>query len=139
MRSLQLSRQFDGLLAWDSFFHLRPDDQRRMFNVFARHAAPSTVLMFNTGPTYGESVGEYRGDLLYHASLSPEEYTTLLTSIGFQVVVHGQRIGRPAAAVHGLAHTSFRRSRPRCLNETRSTYEKTGLPWLPGVPCFFIS
>ncbi len=30
MRSLRLSHRFDGILAWDSFFHLRPDDQRRM-------------------------------------------------------------------------------------------------------------
>jgi SAM-dependent methyltransferase len=62
MQSLQLSRQFDGVLAWDSFFHLRPDDQRRMFSVFARHAAPSAILMFNSGPAHGESIGEYRGD-----------------------------------------------------------------------------
>jgi hypothetical protein len=27
-----------------------------MFNVFARHAAPSAVLMFNSGPAHGESV-----------------------------------------------------------------------------------
>ena len=86
MRSLQLSRQFDGVVAWDSFFHLKPDDQRRMFNVFARHAKPSAVLMFNSGPAHGEAVGDYRGDPLYHASLSPGEYTSLLDSIGFEVI-----------------------------------------------------
>src|SRR5262245_54507068 len=26
MRSLPLSREFNGVLAWDSFFHLKPDD-----------------------------------------------------------------------------------------------------------------
>jgi hypothetical protein len=88
MRSLQLPRQFDGVLAWDSFFHLTPDDQRWMFNVFAWHSGPSAVLMFNSGPAHGEGVGEYRGDPLYHASLSPDEYTSLLSSIGFEVVVH---------------------------------------------------
>jgi SAM-dependent methyltransferase len=88
MRSLQLHHQFDGVLAWDSFFHLRPDDQRRMFSVFARHAAPSGVLMFNTGPADGESIGEYRGDPLYHASLSPNEYMALLDSTGFELVAH---------------------------------------------------
>jgi SAM-dependent methyltransferase len=88
MRLLHLPRRFDGLLAWDSFFHLRPDDQRRMFNVFARHAAPSAVLMFNSGPAHGEGVGTYRGDPLYHASLGPEEYTALLGSIGFEVIAH---------------------------------------------------
>ena len=34
MRALSLGRRFDGLLAWDSFFHLKPDDQRAMFAVF---------------------------------------------------------------------------------------------------------
>jgi SAM-dependent methyltransferase len=88
MRLLELSRRFDGVLAWDSVFHLRPHDQRRMFDVFARHSAQSTVLMFNSGPDYGESVGAYRGDLLYHASLSPGEYSALLGSISFEVVAH---------------------------------------------------
>jgi trans-aconitate methyltransferase len=88
MRSLELSRRFDGLLAWDSFFHLKPDDQRRMFSVFARHAAPSAVLMFNSGPACGEAIGEYRGDLLYHASLDADEYKSLLRGVGFEVIAH---------------------------------------------------
>ncbi len=88
MRWLQLPRKFDGILAWDSFFHLMPDDQRRMFDVFALHAAPSAVLMFNSGPAHGEGIGAYRGDPLYHASLNPGEYIALLGSIGFEVVAH---------------------------------------------------
>ncbi len=88
MRLLQLPRRFDGILAWDSFFHLTPGDQHRMFDVFARHAGPSSVLMFNAGPERGEAVGAYRGDPLYHASLSPDEYLALLDGIGFEVVAH---------------------------------------------------
>jgi len=97
MRSLQLPVQFDGVLAWDSFFHLTPDDQRRMFTIFASHATPSAVLMFNTGPAHGEAVGEYRGDPLYHASLSPEEYTALLDSIGFEIIAHAAEDWETAA------------------------------------------
>jgi SAM-dependent methyltransferase len=88
MRLLKLPRKFDGILAWDSFFHLTPDDQRRMFDVFAQHATPSAVLMFNSGPAHGEVIGAYRGDPLYHASLNPGEYIALLGSIGFEVVAH---------------------------------------------------
>jgi trans-aconitate methyltransferase len=88
MRLLRISRRFEGILAWDSFFHLKPDDQRRMFDVFARHAEPSAVLMFNSGPAYGEAIGEYRGDPLYHASLNAEEYRDLLGGIGFKVIAH---------------------------------------------------
>ena len=59
-----------------------------MFGVFARHLAPSAVLIFNSGPDYGEGVGEYRGDPLYHASLSPDEYAALLSGIDFEVIAH---------------------------------------------------
>ena len=31
MRSLSLGGAFGGLIAWDSFFHLAPDEQRLMF------------------------------------------------------------------------------------------------------------
>src|SRR5215470_2103601 len=77
IRRLALGRCFDGILAWDSFFHLDHDDQRRMFAIFADHASVGTVLMFNTGPQHGEGVGEYNGDPLYHASLSAAEYRRL--------------------------------------------------------------
>lgn len=85
MRTLALGRQVDGILAWDSFFHLTADDQRRMFGVFARHAAPGTRLMFTSGPSEGESLGEYHGEPLFHASLGPDEYRSLLNAHGFTV------------------------------------------------------
>ena len=88
MRSLRLGRRFDGVLAWDSFFHLKPNDQRNMFDVFAKHVTPSGVLMFNAGPALGEPIGSYRGDPLYHASLSAEEYEALLDKSGFNIVAH---------------------------------------------------
>jgi trans-aconitate methyltransferase len=88
MRTLSLRQSFQGILAWDSFFHLTPADQRGMFDVFREHAAPSTVLTFNAGPSHGEAIGSYRGDPLYHASLDPAEYATLLKGIGFKIVAH---------------------------------------------------
>jgi SAM-dependent methyltransferase len=88
MRSLALDRQFDGILAWDSYFFLRHDDQRRMFDVFAAHAADGCVLMFNAGPAHGEAVGEYRGEPLYHASLAPMEFEALLARSDFEILEH---------------------------------------------------
>jgi SAM-dependent methyltransferase len=88
MRTLALDKTFHGLLAWDSFFHLPHDDQRRMFPIFKRHAAPGTALMFTSGTSHGEAVGSYRGEPLYHASLAAEEYRTLLESNGFRVEAH---------------------------------------------------
>lgn len=88
MRTLALPEHFGGLLAWHSFFHLTPDDQRAMFPVFARHAAPSAALMFTSGPEHGERIGAFHGDPLYHASLAPAEYEALLHANGFEVLAY---------------------------------------------------
>ena len=88
MRAPPLRETFDGILAWDSFFHLGHDDQRRMFRVFAELGRPGSVLMFNTGSVEGESVGSYRGDPLYHASLDLAEYESLLDGAGFDIIAH---------------------------------------------------
>lgn len=88
MRTLALQQKFSGLLAWDSFFHLCPDDQRHMFPVFRAHAAPGAALMFTSGPRHGEAIGEFGGEPLYHASLDAAEYRSLLDQNGFRVVSH---------------------------------------------------
>ncbi len=88
MRSLDLGQRFGGILAWDSFFHLRHEDQRLMFPIFRKHAAPEAALMFTSGPSHGEAIGSFQGEALYHASLAPEEYERLLTANGFDVVDH---------------------------------------------------
>jgi hypothetical protein len=88
MRTLSLGRFFSGILAWDSFFHLCPEDQRRMFPIFRNHAAPNAALMFTSGPSHGEAIGDFRGEPLYHASLDQTEYRSLLDNGGFDVVSH---------------------------------------------------
>jgi hypothetical protein len=88
MRALSVAQCFDGVLAWDSFFHLCPDDQRRMFPIFRQHAAPRAALMFTGGPAHGEAIGSYRGEPLYHASLDAAEYRVLLNANGFEVIAH---------------------------------------------------
>jgi hypothetical protein len=88
MRTLALSRSFDGVLAWDSFFHLSPNDQRAMFAVFSKHSIAGAALMFTSGPSHGEAVSIFRGEPLYHASLSEPEYRALLSVHGFRVARH---------------------------------------------------
>ena len=59
MRTLSLDRRFDGILAWDSFSHLCPEDQRQMFPIFRSHAASKAALMFTSGPSRGEAIGTF--------------------------------------------------------------------------------
>ena len=88
MRNLSLASRFEAILAWDSFFHLRPDDQPRMFPLFESHAAPGAGLLFTTGLSRGEAIGSYRGEPLYHGSLDPADYRALLDKHGFEVLSH---------------------------------------------------
>jgi len=86
MRGLDLGQKFDAILAWNSFFHLSPADQRAMFAIFANHAAPRATLMFTAGPRAGEPIGEVEGEPVYHASLDPQEYQALLADHGFDLL-----------------------------------------------------
>jgi SAM-dependent methyltransferase len=86
MRDLRLEQSFSGILAWDSFFHLNHDDQRRMFEIFRAHAAQRAALMFTSGPAHGEAIGQLKGEPLYHASLDAAEYRRLLADQGFDVI-----------------------------------------------------
>lgn len=90
MRELALDERFAGLIAWDSFFHLSPDDQRPMFARFQAHAAPGAMLMFTSGTTEGTALGQLEGATLYHGSLGSAEYRTLLASTGFEVIDHAE-------------------------------------------------
>lgn len=109
MRGLDLGRVFDAIIAWDSFFHLEPGDQRAMFPVFERHAAPGALLLFTTGPRAGVAMGETHGHELYHASLDSAEYEGLLAAGGFRVLLH--RIEDPDCGGHTVWLTQKRRER----------------------------
>lgn len=88
MRELPRLGQFHGLVAWHSFFHLKPEDQRPMFDVFRRLSFPGAVLMFTSGTEFGDTIGEFEGQPLYHGSLSSDEYRDLLRANGFDIIRH---------------------------------------------------
>lgn len=85
---LTLDRTFGGILAWDSIFHLPAADQRLMFPIFDRHAAPGAGMIITSGPSTGERIGSYQGEPLHHARLDAAEYRALLGANGFDVVAH---------------------------------------------------
>ena len=44
--------------------------------------------MFTSGPAHGEAIGDFEGEPLYHGSLDPAEYRSLLDQHGFRVISH---------------------------------------------------
>lgn len=88
MRTLNLSEKFQAAIAWDSFFHLDHDEQKKMFPIFAKHLMKNAVLIFTSGPEHGEAYGKVNEDVVYHASFSTDEYHQMLKENGFSVLDH---------------------------------------------------
>ncbi len=86
MRQLSLAESFDGIIAWHSFFHLTPEDQRLVLKLFADHLKPGGVLLLTVGHEAGEVGGHVGGEPVYHSSLSINDYTLLLKAEGVQVI-----------------------------------------------------
>ena len=85
MRTLQLERRFDGIIGWNSFFHLTRDQQRDLLPKLAAHLAPGGVLMLTVGPDDGEVDGKVGDEVVYHASLAPAEYREILAGLGLDI------------------------------------------------------
>jgi SAM-dependent methyltransferase len=86
MRALDLPERFDGILGWNSFFHLTPDEQRATLPVLAVHMSPGAALMLTVGPKAGEVAGHVGDDAVYHASLAPTEYAAILKDLGLSIL-----------------------------------------------------
>ncbi len=96
MRTLDIDRRFDGIIAWCSLFHLTPTDQRIALPGLLQCGAPGAVVLFNAGAAEGEAIGRWRGEDLYHASLSPAAYHAILADAGY-VIDAGNTEMRPEA------------------------------------------
>ena len=86
MRGLDLGKAFDGVIGWDSFFHLTPDEQRATLARLAAHLKPGGALMLTVGPDAGEVAGHVGDDPVYHSSLSSEEYGAALAGFGLRIL-----------------------------------------------------
>ncbi|AKH99311.1 Methyltransferase domain [Hoeflea sp. IMCC20628] len=86
MRHLRLGQTFNGVIGWDSFFHLTQDEQRTTLVRLAEHLGSGGALMLTVGPEAGEVAGHVGDDLVYHSSLSPAEYEAILAGLGLHIV-----------------------------------------------------
>ncbi len=88
MRTLDLPDQFDGIIGWDSFFHLTPDEQRACLPRLTRHLVPGGVLMVTVGHKAGEVTGFVGEEPVYHASLSVAEYARVLEQCDMRITAY---------------------------------------------------
>jgi SAM-dependent methyltransferase len=85
MREALPEGRFEAVLAWHSLFHLTPEAQMELLPELAGRVAQGGRMMFTAGPAHGETVGEWRGEPLYHGSLDPDAYRRLLIEAGLTV------------------------------------------------------
>jgi hypothetical protein len=76
-----MGRLFHGILAWDSLFHLRQEEQSAMIAKMAGWLEPGGAMLFNTGPARGEAIGCQFDEDIYHASLAPHDYRALFEEL----------------------------------------------------------
>lgn len=100
MRQIDLADQFDGIVAWNSFFHLTREEQRACLPRLARHLNPGGHLMVTVGYGNGEVTGCVGDAVVYHASLSPAEYASILEAN--DMVMTGFLANDPDCAQHSV-------------------------------------
>lgn len=100
MVTLDLGRRFAAIIGWGSFFHLTRAEQRNALPRLAAHLAPGGRLLLTVGPGAGEVTGTVGGEVVTHASLSPEEYAAILAAAG--APVEAFRAEDPDCAGHTL-------------------------------------
>ena len=86
MRRLDLDETYDGIISWNGFFHLTPDEQRQALPQFAGLLKPQGRLLLTVGHEQGEVTGTVAGEPVYHASLSEQEYRDVLAREGLTQV-----------------------------------------------------
>jgi len=86
LRQITLPGPYDGVLGWNSVFHLTQAEQRAVIPHLIRLVRPGGPLMITIGHGNGTATGTIAGHTVYHASLSPQEYRALLDENGCDTV-----------------------------------------------------
>lgn len=74
MRRVAMDGFYDGVLAWDSLYHLRGEEQATMIERIGAWLAPEGRALFNTSPAKTTLPASLQIEGLFHQSLEPDEY-----------------------------------------------------------------
>ena len=76
--SIDINRRYDGILAWDSLFHLPLENQEKTIRKIIRRVSNDGILMFTAGGQEGELVSSMFDTEFYYSSLSVDHYERIL-------------------------------------------------------------
>ncbi|NBD34071.1 MAG: methyltransferase domain-containing protein [Cyanobacteria bacterium] len=101
IRTIDLNKTFDAVMAWDCLFHLQGNDQRVALPKIAQWTTRGGIFMFSSGWEEAEFWNRFRGREeieMFNASLSSIEYQTILENHGFDILLH--RVSDPNCSGH---------------------------------------
>jgi hypothetical protein len=88
MRNLSLPLKVDGIVAWNSFFHLKPSEQPVVLKRIIGLLKPEGGLLVTVGHEAGEVLGFVNREAVYHASLDVADYAQILAENNMTLKAH---------------------------------------------------
>ena len=87
MVSVDLPGGYDGIVAWDSVFHLPKAQHKRVFEAMARWLLPGAPLLLSVGGSDDEFVAPILGIDFFYSGHAPEVSRALLRNSGFEILL----------------------------------------------------
>ena len=89
MRDIKLTRPYDAVIAYDSFFHLPNTDQVKMLKRFSHWLKKKGKLLISTGAQESEVINaDMHGYPFSYFSMSPENYINCLETNHFKILLN---------------------------------------------------
>jgi cyclopropane fatty-acyl-phospholipid synthase-like methyltransferase len=85
MTGVDLSGRFDGIVAWDSAFHLPRRLHAALYRSFHQWLEPGGTLLLSVGGSGGEFTAPMLGETFFYGAFEPEEAERMLREAGFTV------------------------------------------------------
>lgn len=81
----ETSDTFDGILAWDSFFHFPKNKQEMIYPKIAKMLKPDGYLLFTHGDIDDEHTSPMMGQEFYYSAITKEKIADLFLENGLEI------------------------------------------------------
>jgi cyclopropane fatty-acyl-phospholipid synthase-like methyltransferase len=86
IRTVELIGSFDGIVAWDSVFHIPRDDHAGLFTRMAEWLKPGGHLLLSLGGSEESGfTSDMYGATFFYSGYEPEQALALLRAAGFRI------------------------------------------------------
>ena len=82
----QPDQKFDGIIAYDSFFHFPKEKQATIYSRVAHWMHPGAYLLFTHGIKEGEITDSMYGEMFYYSCLNATDVFDLMRDAGLEVI-----------------------------------------------------